>query len=152
MPIKARYRFWEVDLVRGIAVIEMIYFHFMWDLSFFRISDVNMLSSGWQNFARSIGSTFIFVMGLSLTLTYNRAIAKGGGDGLFNKFLRRGLKIFAWGMLITVATYFFAGRQFVVFGILHLLGATMILAYPFLGPSMVGLSWGNFGYCGRTIY
>ena len=34
--------------------------------------------------------------------------------------------------MITVATYFFIGRGFVIFGILHLLGLSIILAYPFL--------------------
>ncbi len=93
MPDKSTYRFWEVDSVRGIAVIAMIYFHFSWDLSFFGLSQANILSTGWQNFARSIGSTFLFVMGLSMTLTYSRAIAKGASAELFKRFWGRGLKI-----------------------------------------------------------
>jgi len=31
-----------------------------------------------------------------------------------------------------VATYFFIGRGFVIFGILHLIGVSIILTYPFL--------------------
>jgi uncharacterized membrane protein len=38
-------------------------------------------------------------------------------------------------MVITLVTYLFIGRGFVVFGILHLLGLSIILAYPFLGRS-----------------
>jgi uncharacterized membrane protein len=50
----------------------------------------------------------------------------------FKKYLLRGGKILGLGLMITVATYFFIGRGFVIFGILHLLGLSIILAYPFL--------------------
>jgi|GEM_PF-6109097 len=40
----------------------------LWDLrQFFGLADVNVFSPGWLTFARGIGSTFIFIMGVSLT-------------------------------------------------------------------------------------
>ena len=35
-------------------------------------------------------------------------------------------------MVITLVTYFFVRNQFVVFGILHLIGFSIVAAYPFL--------------------
>lgn len=121
-------RLWEVDALRGYAIVEMVFFHFMWDLNFFGIFQGQMLVGPWQWFARSIATLFIFTMGLSLTLSYNRARQKPG----FPKYLVRGAKIFGWGLVITVVTYFFIGRGFVIFGILHLIGLSIIVAYPFL--------------------
>jgi uncharacterized membrane protein len=128
-------RLWEVDALRGLALVLMVFYHFMWDLHFFGLYKTNMLVGPWQVFARSIASMFIFVMGVSLTLSYSRVRQRAGRDSLFGKYLLRGAKIFAWGLLITIATYFFIGRGFVVFGILHLLGLSIILAYPLLGVS-----------------
>lgn len=128
----ASRRFWEIDAVRGIAVVLMVFFHLMWDLAFFGAYSGSMLATPWRIFARSIGTTFIFLMGLSLTLTYNRLSSKMDSRQLFRKYLLRGAMIFGWGMVITVVTYFALRRGFVVFGILHLLGLSTILAYPFL--------------------
>jgi uncharacterized membrane protein len=128
----ASSRLWEVDAVRGIAIILMICYHFIFDLSYFGAYSGYMLSTPWQLFARSIGTTFIFVLGVSLTLRYNHLRPKLDQKQLFYKFLVRGAKIFAWGMVVTVVTYFLIGYGFVLFGILHLLGLATILGYPFL--------------------
>ena len=66
------HRLWEIDTIRGIAVILMIVYHFIFDLAFFGAYATNMYATPWQLLARSIGSTFILVMGLSLTLRTHR--------------------------------------------------------------------------------
>lgn len=126
-------RFWELDVLRGLTVIIMIFYHSVWDVAFFNLYPVNVLSSGWQTFARGIATSFTFILGISLTLSYQRAVRHTGQTSLFPKYLQRGLMIFGLGMVITVATYFFIGANgFVIFGILHLLGLSVILSYPFL--------------------
>jgi uncharacterized membrane protein len=42
------------------------------------------------------------------------------------------LKIFSLGLVITLATWVLIGHGFIVFGILHFIGLSIILAYPFL--------------------
>ena len=125
-------RLWEIDTLRGIAVVFMIGYHFVFDLAFFGAYATNMYSAGWQFVARSIGTTFILVLGISATLKYHRLAPRLGRKQLFLQYLKRGAILFAWGMVITVVTYFVLGRGFVVFGILHLLGLSLILAFPFL--------------------
>ena len=135
-------RLWEVDTVRGIAVVVMICYHFIFDLAYFGSYSGNMYSAPWQTVARSIGTTFILVMGVSLSLRYHRLEPALDRKQLFLKYLRRGAALFGWGMVITVVTYFVVGRGFVVFGILHLLGVSTLLAFPFLRSRWASLAGG----------
>ena len=129
-------RYWEVDAFRGVAIILMVFYHLTWDLNFFGVVQLDMVRGPWNWFARLIATMFITTMGISLVLSYNRSQKKGGGGNLFPKFFWRGAKIFGLGLIITLATYLFldfrGGRGFVIFGILHTIGFSIMIAYPFL--------------------
>ena len=126
---------WEIDVLRGIAVVAMVLYHFSYDLAYLvGLFDVGFFRSGaGLNMGRMIGGTFIFLAGLSLALSYSRAVASQlPGGPLFWKYLGRGLRIFSYGLVITFFTWIFLPNEMIVFGILHLIGASIILAYPFL--------------------
>ncbi len=130
-------RLWEVDTLRGIAVVLMVFFHFVWDLTFFGRYRADMLSGPWYIFGRSIGATFIFLFGVSLTLSYARQRPTTTrpaplSKAVFRRYVLRGSKLFGLGLAITLVTYVATPSRFVLFGVLHLLGCAMILAYPFL--------------------
>lgn len=120
-------RFWEVDFLRGTAVVLMIFFNYAFTLRYFGIYTVGGEWAFWWLFPRIIAGTFIFLMGMSLTLSYHRS-----KDAQFKKYLLRGLKIFGYGLAITIVTWLYMREGFVVFGILHFIGLSTILAYPFL--------------------
>jgi uncharacterized membrane protein len=142
-------RIWEVDTLRGFAIVLMLFYHTIWDLAFFQLYPFNIYGVGWQTFARFIATLFTFVMGIALTLSYHRANQRA--DSLFSKYLYRGGQIFGCGMLITVATYFVIGNGFVIFGILHLLGVSTIISYPFLKHKWISLIAGLI-FIGIGIY
>lgn len=71
-----------------------------------------------------------FLAGVSLEISYARSSA-AAGSRLFGKYLKRGLRIFGYGMLITLV-FLALGYGYVIFGILHLIGLYIILAYPFM--------------------
>ncbi len=119
-------RLWEVDALRGVCVVLMVGFHAFWDMDYFDLIPVDVGAQPWQIFARSVGSVFIFVMGISLTL---RA-ARTGSPLMWA--VRRGAFLFALGMLVTLVTYIAFSETYVRFGILHLLGSALILAALFL--------------------
>lgn len=129
IPATRPLRLWEVDTARGVAVAAMVFFHLMWDLQYLGLSAVDVFSTPWQIFARGIGSSFAFLMGLSLVLVGARLGHRGA---LWRYALRRGATIFGLGMLVTLVTYFALGDQFVRFGILHLLGVMLVIATPFV--------------------
>jgi len=119
-------RFWEIDLLRTFAIIMMITFHALYLLNYFDIHNTGvpgMPYGFWWWFPRVTGGTFIFLAGLSLTITYSRVKRMSG-------FMLRGLKIFGWGMAITLITWLISREGYVRFGILHFFGIAFILA-PF---------------------
>jgi len=128
-------RFWEIDFLRGLAIILMIAYHFIFDLSFFGVYPLNLSSGLLWYLPRIIAGIFIFLVGVSLYLSYTRAemlgIYKRESD-FFIKYLKRGVWIFSLGLIITLATWIFIRADFIIFGILHFIGLSIILQYPFL--------------------
>ena len=123
-------RFWEVDFLRGIAILMMVLFHVISDLFHFANFRFIIYSGFWRVFAHVTATIFIFLVGVSLSLSFERSQLLKKIN--FTKYLKRGLKIFMWGLLITLMTWLFYQSQVVVFGVLHLIGIAIILAYPFL--------------------
>ncbi len=123
-------RYQELDLARGLAVAMMIVYHFFYDLTFLGVSKHAMYAGGWLIFQRIIASTFLLVVGVSLVVSFSRS--KLSGKQLVMKYLYRGLFVMGCGMLVTLATWSALPRGFVVFGILHHIGAAIILSIPLL--------------------
>jgi len=124
-------RFWELDLIRGIAVVMMVLFHLAFDLNFFGINELDIHSGFWFYLARITASIFILLAGVSLVLIASKFESKNYNQ-LFMDFFKRGMIIFSLGIIITAATYLTIGKGFIIFGILHFIGLSIILAYPFL--------------------
>ena len=91
-------RFWEVDAARGVAIAMMVVYHLMYDLDYFGGYDIESTSGFWARFADTAG-TFLFLVGVSLAISYSRASAARPGRSLFGKYLLRGIRIFATGWL-----------------------------------------------------
>lgn len=128
-------RLWEVDSARGVAIIMMVISNGLFDLHLF-VSCGECYAGFWLYFARVTASLFVLLVGVSLTLSYSRT--KAG----FNKYLLRGARIFGYGLLITAVTWMVLGEQAILFGILHLIGLSIILAYPFLKQRFSALVMG----------
>jgi uncharacterized membrane protein len=135
------YRFTELDACRGIAIIMMIVFHFLFDLSFFSLYPVDVQQGFWRYFGYATASLFVFIAGVAVMVRGGRIPPGTSFIKLYLSFLRRGINLVGVGMGITLATYIFLhGEGYVVFGILHLIGVSTILA-PFF--FRVG-KWGVF--------
>lgn len=125
-------RFWELDLIRGLAVIMMVFYHFLYDLNYFSVYPLNVRSGIWLYFAEATAATFIVLVGASLTLSASRSRMRGDSEKLFARLFKRGVKVFSLGLAITLVTYLLIGRGFIIFGVLHFIGVSIVLAYPFL--------------------
>jgi len=125
-------RFWEIDLLRTIAITMMVTFHVLYLLNYFDIIRIDVHYGLWWWFARLAAGTFIFLAGISLTISHSRGKR-------ISSFMLRGLKIFAWGMAITLTTWLVARTAYVRFGILHFFGIAFMLGPFFLGFRFINL-------------
>ena len=110
----------------------MVIFHLAYDLDFFRIYEIDLSHGFWFYLARFTASLFLLLVGISLTLSYSRAKLAGQLSQYPFRLLKRSLWIMSLALGITLVTYIVIGRGFIVFGILHLISISILLAYPLL--------------------
>ena len=126
-------RLWEIDVLRGVAIVMMVIYHFLWDLHSLGGYDIALRTGFWSYWQIATASLFTGLVGLSLTLSYNREREIHPTGSLWAKYIIRGLTVLTWGLVIGVVTFLALGvGLYVRFGILHLIGLSIILAYPFL--------------------
>ncbi|MFO7807499.1 MAG: heparan-alpha-glucosaminide N-acetyltransferase [Candidatus Moraniibacteriota bacterium] len=129
-------RFWEIDFLRGVAVAMMVLFHFLWDLKFFTDAEIVLVRGFWDWFRIFTAFSFLFLVGISLHLsTY-------GKGNVFFKLSKRGIYIFSLGLLLSIFSRLFFPEKYIVFGILHLIGTSIILSFFFLRFKYLNLLFG----------
>lgn len=113
-------------MARGVALAAMAIYHFAWDLEFFGYAPPGMIAeTGWKLFARSIATSFLFVVGVSLFLAHGRGLR-------LKPFLRRLAMLVAAAAGISLVTYIVVPGGFIFFGILHQIALASVLGLFFL--------------------
>jgi len=110
-------RYHKLDEIRGITLISMILYHACWDA-------VHILDFDWAWYhseaaywwQQSIAWTFILLSGFCWQLGKRR--------------LHRGLTVFGAGILVSAVTVMFMPESRIVFGVLTLIGSSMLLMIP----------------------
>lgn len=132
VPLLRSDRVWEIDALRGVAIFMMVVYHVLFDLRAYGGYDINVFTGPWRWWQVATASLFTGLVGLSMTLSYNNWRDRGHVGSAFSKYLLRGLTVFSWGLVITLLTLAFDPVRYIRFGILHLIGVSIVLAYPFL--------------------
>lgn len=126
LQTQKRPRLQLIDILRGVALIGMVIYHFSWDLAFYGYLPQEIVSQGgFRLLARCVASAFLFLAGFSLYLAHADAIR-------WQFFWRRMVIIAATACLITVVTYFIIPDQFIYFGILHEIALASLVGLVFL--------------------
>lgn len=119
----------------------MLLYHTLFDLVFFGNLRINLFSPFWRGYVITGASLFVGIAGLSLTLRFTRE-KESHNLSLFPKYLKRGFLLLAYGVVITIVTYFAFPEAYIRFGVLHCLGVSTILAYPFISRPQLSLPLG----------
>lgn len=139
-----KLRFLEIDLARGFAVIMMVIYHFLFDIYFFNIYPVDVTTGFWKLFAMVTASLFLLLVGISFTISASRAEILLSRPDFFKKYLKRGISILLVAALITLVTWLYLGQGYIIFGILHLIGISIIIAPLFFHRKVLSLLGGIF--------
>lgn len=133
-------RLWEVDVLRALAIGMMVVYHVAYDVDLLGPGvDIDPFNGGWRALQVACGSTFLFVVGVSLAISNGRSRARGlSGTALYRRHLRRAGQVAAAALLVTVATRVALGDGYIRFGILHCIAAAMLI-----GPLLVPLGRAN---------
>lgn len=103
-----------LDALRGLTVINMVFFHFMWDYVYiFGFSAPWYLGRGAFVWQQAICCTFITLSGFCAAMGKHT--------------IRRGGIVFGIGAAITLITALFMPDELIIFGVLTLIGSCMLL-------------------------
>ena len=124
--VATRGRIEIIDIARAVALFAMAIYHFTWDLEHFSYVEHGLTGSGgWRIFARTIASSFLFLVGVSLVLAHGRQIR-------WRSFLKRLSQVAAGALAVTIVTLFATPNSFVYFGILQQIVVASLLGLLFL--------------------
>jgi uncharacterized membrane protein len=135
------HRLWEVDVARTVAIAMMVTYHTVYDIDFLAPSvGVNPFEAPWKPLQVATGSSFLAIAGVSFWISGARARERGAhGVALWRKHARRGAEVIGWGLVISLVTLVALGTDdYIRFGILHCIGASIVL-----GPLFVRLGVWN---------
>ncbi|HEY8125255.1 MAG TPA: heparan-alpha-glucosaminide N-acetyltransferase [Methylocystis sp.] len=140
-------RWWALDAARGLAVLAMVVFHVIWDLSHFGYAPATLpWSAPVKIFGHSIAFAFLFIAGVALVLA-NRDSMR------WPAFWRRFALIGAAAALVTGGTYALFPTSYVFFGILHCIAVASLIAVPFLfAPWPIAFACGAFFLLGGEFF
>ena len=125
-----------MDALRGIAILLMIAYHFFFDLNYFGIAGIALQELPWVLFQRIVGSMFLLLVGVSLTLSEARN-TKG-----YAHHAKRALFLGAIALAITIATWVYPHEAFIKFGIIHVIALSTLIAPFFFRFGKVNLLLG----------
>ena len=116
----------SLDLIRGLAIIMMIAFHFIYDLNSFGFSQIPLFTH-WLGIAWRCLIVFLFLsaVGISLVLAHKDHLK-------FKKFLKRIFYLGLAALLVSAGTFVMFPDGWVYFGILHLIWTSSLIAIVFV--------------------
>lgn len=116
---RIRSRIWEIDFLRGLSIILMVFYHAGYDLNEFcgikTLAGVGIDVSG-----PGLSGAQLFFAGLFILLS-------GISSTLSRSNVRRALRLLAIALVVTAVTYVFDASQPIHFGILHCLGTSILI-------------------------
>ena len=123
----------SLDLMRGLAIIMMIAFHFIYDLNSFGFTDVPLFTH-WVGIAWRCLIVFLFLsaVGISLVIAHSKQLN-------IKKYIKRLMYLGIAALTVSAGTYIMFRDAWVYFGILHLIWISSVIAISFVNLPKISL-------------
>lgn len=126
-------RLWEIDALRTLAIGMMVTYHVAYDIDLLAVdAGIDPFNGAWRALQVATGSSFLTLVGVSYWIAHQRGRRRGvSGVVLWRSRAHRAQQVLAGALLVTLATLLAVGpEEYVRFGILHLIGTTMLVVLP----------------------
>ena len=110
--LKPGERIAEIDALRGVAILLMVIFHIVVDLTDFYDYSYQYISGFWYYEGKAAAILFMLLAGISASLGRSP--------------LRHGVQLLLWGMALSTVTWLIMPETYIRFGILHFLGTSLM--------------------------
>jgi LPXTG-motif cell wall-anchored protein len=112
-----------VDALRGLAIAQMIVFHFVYTLEQFDLTEIAVhRDAPWLAWRTAIVSQFLLLVGVSQTLRAGRGRAFG----------RRWAEVAGAAAIVSFGSWLVFAERMIWLGILHFIALALLLAQPLL--------------------
>ena len=125
-----------VDALRGLAIVAMVAYHFVFDLRFFGVVRADFENDPfWLTYRAIVLTTFLLLVGVSLVLARQYGLSTA-------HFARRVVVIALCALAATIGSHALFPERFIYFGILHCIAVASVLARPLAGSPGPALGLG----------
>jgi uncharacterized membrane protein len=129
-------RVFELDVLRGIAVVLMVFFHFGFDLAEFGYASYETtVDMEWKVFRAVILSMFLLAVGMSSYLAYANGVNK-------KKLFKNLFKLSLVSLVISIGSYVAFPHSWIYFGVIHFIVLAIPLSLVFLKVPRIALVLG----------
>jgi uncharacterized membrane protein len=127
-------RYPEIDIIKGIAIILMVLFHYFYVAYLLGKPVVNIHSKYVSLMATIAHNIFIFMVGVNLVVSYNRTnnATETGRNAYIGKQFKRALLLFILGMVMTFITSILFPDKYIRFGIFHFISLAIMVSLLFI--------------------
>ncbi len=113
-------RVWIIDCLRAFAIFSMIAYHLAYDLRTYYAFQIDVHDGLWKIFEQVVAGLFLLLVGWSFVLSWRQTPH-------WQKYTKRGATILGYGFIVSAATFLFDPATYVRFGILHLIGVSVMI-------------------------
>ena len=105
----------------------MVVYHAAYDLTVYDGANLDLSGPAWSIVQHGTASLFLGLVGISFAVAWDRSLRGRGRRAAVVRTLRRAVMVLAAGVLVSMATYIVDPQTYVRFGILQLIGISMLL-------------------------
>jgi uncharacterized membrane protein len=125
-----------VDALRGIALLAMFVYHFVFDLRYYRVVAADFEHDPfWLGYRAVVVASFMTLVGMSLVLAVKAGATRA-------HFWRRVGVIAACALAASIGSWVMFPQTYIYFGILHAIAVASVVAAPFVRKPGVALAIG----------